>query len=52
MVSVKVLKSALLRFIRWSALKSGLSSVFGQGRLAYGLRQAYYRRYPLAYVRV
>jgi len=51
-IAVDKIKSGLLRFARTTALRSGLSRLIGDSRFAHRLRQAYYRRYPLAQVRM
>jgi len=45
-------KGSLLRFIRQTAIKSGLSAVIGESRFAHKLRQSYYRKFPLPRVRM
>ncbi|MCK5557085.1 MAG: hypothetical protein KAJ01_01820, partial [Candidatus Hydrogenedentes bacterium] len=51
MTSEKI-KSGLLRFAREAAIKSRLSSLIGETRIAHKLRQIYYRRFPLPLVRL
>ncbi len=51
-ISINAIKSDLLRFIRTTAIGTGLSRVIGGTRFAHRLRQSYYRRFPLPRVRM
>jgi len=45
-------KSGLLRSVRKWAIRSGLSSLIGETRIAHRLRRMYYKKFPLPQVRL